>query len=71
MAFKANPYQQIFFQDSFNGLTSHEQKTLKKSWVKVFADELFRYYSQLIKAKDLFIKNFKSNMTRKFREENR
>lgn len=41
MAFKANPYQQIFFQDSFNGLTSHEQKTLKKSWVKVFADELF------------------------------
>lgn len=41
MAFKSNSYQQISFQDSFNGLTSREQKVLEKSWAKVFADELF------------------------------
>lgn len=41
MAFKANSYQQLSFQDSFSGLTSREQKALEKSWAKVFADELF------------------------------
>lgn len=41
MAFKTNSYQQMSLQDSFNGLTSREQKALEKSWAKVFAEDLF------------------------------
>lgn len=41
MAFKANSYQQLSFQDNFSGLTFREQKAREKSWAKIFADELF------------------------------
>lgn len=41
MSFKENVYQQLSITDSFSGLTAREQKALEKSWVKVFADELF------------------------------
>lgn len=39
MSFKENVYQQLSITDSFSGLTAREQKTLEKSWAKVFADE--------------------------------
>lgn len=41
MSFKLNSNQQLTLSDSFNALTSREQKALEKSWAKVFAEELF------------------------------
>ncbi len=41
MAFRTNGTQQYSLTDSFNGLTSREQKVLEKSWAKVFADDIF------------------------------
>ncbi len=41
MAFRTNGTQQYSLTDSFNGLTSREQKALEKSWAKVFADDIF------------------------------
>jgi len=41
MAFKTNDVQQYSLNDSFNGLTSREQKALEKSWAKVFAEDIF------------------------------
>lgn len=46
MSFKENAYQQLFITDSFSGLTAREQKTLEKSWAKVFADELFPAFDE-------------------------
>ena len=41
MSFKENNCQQLSFTDSFSGLTVREQKSLEKSWAKIFADEIF------------------------------
>ncbi|MCI6301899.1 MAG: hypothetical protein MR652_01760 [Blautia sp.] len=41
MSFKSNDCQQLTFDDSLFSLTEREKKTLKKSWAKVFADEIF------------------------------
>ena len=41
MSFRANDCQQLSIFDSFLGLTAREQKALKRSWAKVFADEIF------------------------------
>ena len=41
MSFKSNDCQQLTFDDSLFSLTKREKKTLKKSWAKVFADEIF------------------------------
>ena len=41
MSFKSNDCQQLTFDDSLFSLTERENKTLKKSWAKVFADEIF------------------------------
>ena len=41
MSFKSNDWQQLTFDDSLFSLTEREKKTLKKSWAKVFADEIF------------------------------
>lgn len=41
MAFKTNSYQQLSFTDSFDGLTSREQKALERSWAKSFAEDIF------------------------------
>lgn len=41
MSFRTNSYQQIAFTDSFNGLTSREQKALENSWAKTFAEDIF------------------------------
>jgi len=41
MVFRKNDTQQYSLTDSFNGLTSREQKALEKSWAKVFADDIF------------------------------
>ena len=41
MAFRTNSYQQLSFTDSFEGLTSREQKALERSWAKVFAEDIF------------------------------
>lgn len=41
MSFRANSSQQISFTDSFNGLTSREQKALENSWAKTFAEDIF------------------------------
>ena len=41
MSFKENHCQQLSFTDSFSGLTAREQKALRNSWAKVFADEIF------------------------------
>ena len=40
MSFKSNDCQQLTFDDSLFSLTEREKKTLKKSWAKVFADEI-------------------------------
>lgn len=41
MSFKENKYQQISMSDSFNVLTSREQKALENSWARVFSEEIF------------------------------
>lgn len=41
MAFRTNSYQQLSFKDSFDGLTSREQKALERSWAKTFAEDIF------------------------------
>ena len=41
MSFRTNCSQQITFTDSFNGLTSREQKALESSWAKTFAEDIF------------------------------
>ena len=41
MAFRTNSYQQLAFTDSFDGLTSREQKALERSWAKTFAEDIF------------------------------
>lgn len=41
MSFRTNCGQQIAFTDSFNGLTSREQKALENSWAKTFAEDIF------------------------------
>lgn len=41
MSFRKNDSQQISMFDSFNSLTSREQKALERSWAKTFADEIF------------------------------
>ena len=43
MSFKENSCQQISIVDSFFNLTSREQKSLEKSWAKIFADEIFPF----------------------------
>ena len=40
MSFRTNSYQQLYLTDSFGGLTSREQKALKRSWAKVFAEDI-------------------------------
>ena len=45
MSFRANCSQQIAFTDSFNELTSREQKALEGSWAKTFAEDIFPYVS--------------------------
>lgn len=41
MSFRANSYQQLSLTDTYNGLTSREQKALEHSWVKTFAEDIF------------------------------
>ena len=41
MSFKTNDAVQITLFDSFNNLTTREQKALENSWAKVFAEEVF------------------------------
>ncbi len=41
MSFRKNSYQQLSLTDSFNGLTSREQKALEHSWAKTFAEDIF------------------------------
>ena len=41
MSFRTNSFQQLSFIDSFNGLTSREQKALEHSWAKTFAEDIF------------------------------
>lgn len=41
MSFRTNSFQQLSFTDSFNGLTSREQKALEHSWAKTFAEDIF------------------------------
>lgn len=41
MSFRKNESQQISMFDSFNNLTSREQKALERSWAKTFSDEIF------------------------------
>ena len=41
MSFRSNSYQQISFTDSFQGLTSREQKALENSWAKTFSEDIF------------------------------
>lgn len=41
MSFKTNKYQQMSFNDSFDGLTAREQRFLEKSWAKYFGDFIF------------------------------
>ena len=41
MSFKSNDCHQLTFDDSLFALKEREKKTLKKSWAKVFADEIF------------------------------
>ena len=41
MSFRANPAQQMSFDDSFFNLTERERRALDGSWAKVFGDEVF------------------------------
>ena len=41
MSFKLNDVEQLSLFDSFSNLTAREQKALKNSWAKVFAEEIF------------------------------
>lgn len=41
MSFKINVCQQLSLDDCFMNLTNYERKALKKSWAKIFADEIF------------------------------
>jgi len=41
MSFRENSSQQVSMTDSFATLTDREQKALKNSWAKVFADEVY------------------------------
>lgn len=41
MSFKTNDCQQLSFDDSFMTLTARERSALEKSWVRIFADEIF------------------------------
>lgn len=44
--------QQISFDDSFMTLTERKRKSLKKCWVKVFADEIFPAIKELFDYSD-------------------
>ena len=41
MSFRTNSYQQLSLTDSFENLTSREQKALERSWAKIFAEDIF------------------------------